>query len=410
MDYGLWTHRGVGSWKVFLSIAVSCAVLLSFGQTSRAEELPLPIGVSKLHKPRELVMGSQPVKMTGYSTDWSLEQLRKFYEQELPKRGWRIEPLPWLEQVRQQREKLDKAIKEHQTEIESNPDLKKQVETVRGSSPKLEEMMRRQMYAAKGKDRVLLNFTSANNKQKTVVYINQWEGPVFAGGLQAENAAFMGMGSAQALSPLPTLGSSGDAAGSSPGAPGSGPAGGQWPQANPCCGGQRVPQALRKMPSSVPTYPNGRIVATGAAPSSNSSSAVNEMFMTEDSVEQVSEFYRSQMVYNGWSADETSEKSLIQARQMLGPQADRLNMKLLTFKSGDAQCGIAIVENIGNPSNMPGLQSIVEGKGTAGGKGNTASGGERTVVMVNYLETQALKRPDYVVPADLLHKFDKKKR
>jgi hypothetical protein len=360
-----------------------------------AEDLPLPRDVRGLSEPHALAMGSQPIQVQAFTTSLSLEELRAFYLKELPKRGWRVQGVPWmeraserLEDIRKTQEGLAKAKQEH-PELAANPELKPKLDELNAAEAKLEllarhfgaatgeaaappelppspealpaatqglpelrtdqlrELAGRQIYAVQGEQHLLLHFNPQH--ERTRVFVNRWE-----------------------------PGSLGDASSDSQSQ-------GVWPGENPCCTSDAVPNVLRALPASVPQYPTGRLVTTGASPRLNTGGgSASEMYLTADSVEQAAEFYRRQMAYHGWTETAMPGAAADGLAQRLGPQAQQLHATLLAFRSEDAMCAVVIGEHQGHAA----VSSIV---GAAGGTAPPETT-ERTLIIVSYLEQAFLAR------------------
>jgi len=328
-----------------------------------AEEVPLPADVSKLDEPYEINMGSQPIQVQAFSTQLSAEQLRTFYEAALPKHGWRINLPPWMAQVQKQQEAVKQVVQQH-PELEQDPAFARQ--TAGLNSGKLGEFMRQQIYAARGTERLLLNITPQEG-HRNLVFVNRWQAP------SGDSQASLPVG------PMP--------AAKAPEETG-------WPAVNPCCSGESVPTALRTLPNSIPQYPNARMVSTGAAPPSEAGrAAMSEMYRTEDSVDQVVEYYRKHLAYNGWS--EMEGMSAPPLDQVLGPQAAQVNARMLSFRNDRGMCGVAIVEN-------PAAATASGLAGSQGPTGQRANGPtERTVILVTYFESPFLsKSPRHGTPTE----------
>lgn len=288
-----------------------------------------------------LVMGSQPVKAAGLRTTLSADQARAFYERALKKQGWTIQPVPWLEESQKQRAALEQRLKEH-PEQASDPNTAAMLSEE--NFQRFQNAAKEQLYAARGAEHLLLAFAPSGDK--TLLTIARWEG-------EADNP----LG-------LPASPSGAEAA-----AP-------AWPAANPCCGGgDEVPQALRTMPSTIPDYPNGRLVSSGGAPGGRGRGVRSETYLTADGADQVAEYYRRQMAYNGWTESERSPgMSDAQAQQLLGPQAAQLRWDTLSFRDDHGLCTIVVTEY--HPAEG-------ESAGTSP---------EHTVIGVNYVESEGLSR------------------
>jgi hypothetical protein len=144
--------------------------LTALSGVAAADDLPLPPDVGTLPQPYQLQIGTQPVAAQGFETSWSLERLRAFYEQALPKRGWRITLMPWMAQVKEQQAEFQRRVEEHQEEIEQDPELKARLEDVDFSSA--EEQMDALIYAVRGTEHLLLNMQPQESGKITLCFVN----------------------------------------------------------------------------------------------------------------------------------------------------------------------------------------------------------------------------------------------
>ncbi len=346
-------------------------ILLCLCGVSAAEELPLPADVSGVHGPYEVIVGAQPIRMEGFETALSVEHIRTFFEQALPKQGWQLGPLPWVPHVKDQREALQRTVQQH-PELTTDPTSKAQLESAEAGLARLNEHTKQFLYAIRGHEQVLLNFSPQG--QSTLVFINRWDSAV---------PALPGSEGVTSLPGAePCCAGKVSAQGSDEGAGRALPSQEGWPAVNPCCSGESVSGALRKLPSSIPQYPSGRMVTTGAVPMSSADRKVmSEMYLTADSVDQVVEYYQKHMAYNGWFRVEGPATGG-NLSQFLGPQAAMVNATLLMFRQQEGNmCGVVVVER---PSGQ-------------GGDSN-----ERTLIFVNYIESPMLGRSlRYVPPRSL---------
>jgi hypothetical protein len=331
---------------------------------AHAEELPLPSDVGQLHEPHELIMGSRPIKVQGFTTDWSLTAVRAFYEKTLPKRGWQVKQPPWMETVQAQLKDLKQMVRDHPEALERNPQLKSQLTD--GDPRGMSAFMKRQLYAIRGTERLLLNLSARG--RGTLVFVNRWQ----------EQAG-------EALSP------SGEARHADAGFP----AHPLWPQANPCCSGEEeVPAVLRKLPESIPRYPKGRMISAGAAPAGGAGGGIkNELYLSDDSVDEVMEFYRHHMTLNGWSPVDLPEGFTGSMDPFLSLDARAAQTRLVAFqKDHKVLCGIVAAEQpAGSAQVFSGATGRVKSRST-----------ERTIILVNYIESPFLNRSlGYTPPAAL---------
>ena len=324
-----------------------------------ADELPAPPDVKAMPQAYSLMMGSQPVKAVGLRTKLPVDQARAFYESALKKQGWVLTPVPWLAESEQQREALRKALAEH-PEHANDPQATAMLSEE--NFQRFQNAAREQLYAVRGKEHLLLAFTPSSDK--TLLTITRWEG-------SADNP----LGMSQAANPALAQ-------------PGVRPS---WPAANPCCGGSgEVPQALRTMPSTIPSYPNGRMISSGSAPGGRGRGAMSETYLTADGADQVADYYRHQMAYNGWTESERPAGiSESQAQQLLGPKAGQFRWDSLSFRDDHGLCTIVVTEY--RPTEGAPESPLAGALLPAPEAGRTGPP-EHTVVGITYVESQGLSR------------------
>jgi hypothetical protein len=163
--------------------------------------------------------------------------------------------------------------------------------------------------------------------------------------------------------------------------------GANWPQANPCCTGQSVPQALRQLPTSIPQYPGARPFATGADPQFNAQGGlVSELSVTEDPLHQVQAFYRRQMAFNGWSEMSVpphEDQDLTAAWASMGIQ---MRSEVLVFRNDQASCVIGMTQGLPLPTDAA---QASEQAGDAGvgvpGALPPLTDPSRTFIAINYM-------------------------
>jgi hypothetical protein len=160
--------------------------------------------------------------------------------------------------------------------------------------------------------------------------------------------------------------------------------------ANPCCGGGTVPPQLRKVPHSVPPYPNGRMITA-----SEFGGAMSEISLTEDSLAEVVAFYREHMAYNGWTPEQAASPAELERalREGMGAQAAGITSSMLSFHNGRALCTVIVMrhEAGGSPFDLAGLPP--EARQQLPPEVAQMAGSERTVIAVQYLEMDPLLLP-----------------
>ncbi len=337
-----------------------------------ADELPLPKGARMLDEPVEATLGSQAMKLNSFTTWLSPDEVRAFYERSLPKHGWHVETVPWVSHTEQQLGKLEQFKQEHPEIIKNDPLGQAKLSSVKPET--LRAVKQQSLYAVRGSERLLLNMmTSSDVRQPMMVVVSQWIGSSakeergIVDGNESSSGSLSGF--TQTM-PSPELGR------------------------HPCCSGASVPMGARKLPSSVPVYPNARIIVSGGSPTPNGShTTVTEISLTNDSTEQVADYFQYQMAYNGWSPLELPKGHVPDTRELFGPQASSLvaNMKLLSFQNDRSRCNVTIAEQAkdvgGVVGQMAGLPQALIPKSdlTAFQKPK-----ERTMILVTYFESKAV--------------------
>lgn len=357
-------RRDASARETMRSALLAAATLL-FGTVAEGAKVPLPPGVSEseLDEPFELVLGAQPTKVQVYASRISADGLRRFYEQALPKAGWTVNVLPWMSQVQEASRRMEEELAQHPEKLREEG-MGQQVQLARTQLRAFEEHMQNAIYAVRGSERLLLRFMPEAGQ--TVVGIHRWE---------ADSSG---------VDPFTWLQG-----------PGGGPAGPQgpeqlnWPHANPCCSGQGVPNDLRRMPQSVPRYPNGRIVSSGAGPGqAEGGQAVMEFYSSPDPVEQVVEFYRTQMAYNGWQLQPTSS-SLTGPGDDFDGTAASFKTEMLKFRNERALCLIGASQYWGLPGDDR-YRNLLPPEYLESLPPEVAEmmrpGAEQTVIVVHYME------------------------
>lgn len=343
--------------KKVADCGLQIAALLWFCGVGYAAELPLPPDVSKAHlgDPFEMVIGSQPTRAQMYATRMSVEGVRAFYEQSLPKHGWQVEPLPWVAHVQQNRKTFEQAMRQH-PEIAGDPALTQQLQQIREGFGARQPNTARALYATQGQERALVMFDPM--EQQTMVMVQRWE----------QTSASPG-GPFDAVDATKETGQAG------------------WPTENPCCTGAQVPEPLRKVPTTVPRYPNGRMIVATSGPGGQPTEAT-ETYLSKDSVEAVMDFYRQHMAYNGWTLLDTPETSTNAMRPYLGPQAEQFDMQILSFRNEQAICGVVATASLGGmgAEASAGLTPAQRAALPAEVSATMPNPDERTLITVNYME------------------------
>jgi hypothetical protein len=315
--------------------------------------LPRPAGAGKEDGSPEIdaVVGEQPMKTQGLMTTLGVEAARAFYLEQLPKQGWRVGPMPGMDQVRAQRKNAEKTFRDHQADIAADPKLKAQVAMYDPAG--LDHTLERVIYAERGRERLMVVFNELGPR-KTMVMLNRYD--------EARAVDRVGDG-------LPPPRST----------------------TSVCCSGGQVPSALRMMPEGIPSYPKARPMATGAVPQmAPSQKMISEMALTEDSAHEVAAFYRTRMAAAGWAMEDRGDDI-----RRLGfslnplPGGGPMDAKLLVFRKDGAICTIAM-------GKMPRSALTESAPAAPAAPASSAPQAkekrEETIIMLTYLETKSLKK------------------
>ena len=345
-----------------LVIALMGASLFGAGDasatTQHPDELPLPADVYRVSEPMEITMGQQPIAVQSFSTRLTPEQLRVFYADALAKQGWTIESLPGMDELARHQATMNQMMETHRKELEQDPALKAKLEGLQAVHPA--ELMNHQVHAVRG-TRHLVIHSATGDRGKTIVFLNRWED----------------RGAAKAASGEGGLGTASSQTGAG------------WPAANPCCSGEAVPTAFRKLPSSVPQYPKARMVDTGAT-----TALMSELYFSPDSPAQIAAYYREHMAYNGWKSTKDTGTDHPEIRDMLGEHAASMNANLLTYRSDQAYCGIVVAERA-KVQHLPGVAEDVD---TTSRDPEGPTSKERSIIMITYLAIPSPQRPSAELP------------
>ena len=365
-------------WWALLVAVVGLAL-----PASAEMDLPLPKENSGLAGPYETMLGRRPVKIYAFETTLSPDALREFYLKMLPKHGWQVQSPPWmakwgqgLAQAEQSiaqaeagaLEKLDSLRKERPDEMKEVDDqqvlsqVRSQLQPVMSRMNEARQMMQHTLYAFREDEYALINMTP--RLASTGVFINRWQGDLFnpqkPGGQQGQGAS----GGRSGLSP------------------------------NICCTGESVPVEARKLPLSIPDYPEAKMIAAGAPARSSMVSAV---YISHDPLESIEAFYRERMAYNGWTEGKPREDTQSRLQQRVADltgspeKVSALKAKTahLSFKNDEGMCVIAIAETPAAHSLLPGFPAAATEAQAASPEQEPVS---NTAILVNFIGHDALKR------------------
>lgn len=317
-----------------------------FPVSVRAEELPLPPDVYQIAEPVDIMMGIQPLKVQSFATHLSPEALQAFYAEALPRQGWRIEPFEWMAKAQEQQAELERSLAAHREELEAylqqNPEAKTQLEQFQRYNPA--KMAQYQLHAVRGDEHVLLHL-SPQEQGKTLTFVNRWR----------DSDVPLGAAEEEASDETPS---------------------------NACCNGEAVPQALRRIPWSVPQYPNARLIGTGAV--SAEEAPLSELYFSREAREDIVAYYRDRMIYNGWTSVKDTGLNEMEMARVVGNQPVPVQASLLTYRNKQAYCGIVIAERSSDFMSRLGLPV---GSAAAAPQGaEEPKPEERTVIMITYVE------------------------
>lgn len=312
-------RAGIGCWGVAaLSVCMGLAV-----PAASADQFPLPKGAKGMSQPVDMVMGKQPMQTSMFAASQSPDELRAFYETSLRKQGWTVGPVPWMARVKERLDAVRKAAAEQPETIGQDPNAQ-YAGTV--AYQQIEERIRSSLYATRSGEGLLVTFMP--RQRQTMIMVARWR-------LGSKANPFM------ELTPesLPT-----DQIPS--------PTGDALPK-NPCCSGEAVPQELRKLPHSIPLYPNARPLISGAVPKNVSSQdIVGEFYVTSDTPEQVLAYFDEQMAYNGWAADREVPVPSQSLPQVPGLSGMQMTMRARVYRRADTNEMCALGLTGGTPPSM----------------------------------------------------------
>ncbi len=276
-----------------ISLALAACVVAS--PVAAEPKIPLPQGVGHLADARKVQLGSSTLDVQGFTSTMSVETLERFYEEALPKAGWRLVPLPWQTQHLQMTARLEQTMKDD-AEAAADPALQAKL----ADAKKTRDQMRRQLHAQQGDAHVVVQFMPLGQDQ-TAVFFNQWWGSADWVGSQPSGASMRVQ------------------------APGV--------QPNVCCSGEPVPDTNGPLPFAIPHYPGAKVIAKSASYSGQES--VTLLLVTSDAASDVEAYYRKHMAYNGWQLVPMTERELAG-----GAGSDA--MHLLRYRNAARLCGLTI--------------------------------------------------------------------
>ncbi len=306
------------------------------------DEIPLPKDVKQPTPPYEAMIGSQRVTMQAFRTKLPVDELRNFYTRALADKGWRVEALPWQTSLEQRVTTLTEVQEKVPNWLDYANDPRAKEYLSPENIQQMQDTAQRAIHAVRGDEHVLLNLYPG--EELTGVYVKRWRGTLVnpsAGGPDA----------------------------------GQQPSASSWPATNTCCSGDSVPADSRKLPPSIPDFPRARMIAVTSEP--GTSSITSALYLSDAPVQEVLDFYRARMAYNGWELINStqdiastlgqafsSDRAFNAAKDLTGGQ--------LSFKYNNEFCGVAVAESLGP-------------QGTSNGSS------EKTVVSIIYMEQPATR-------------------
>lgn len=151
-------------------LLVGVLVLGGLAIPAQAElDVPLPERVSALPKPTQIRMGLKTLTVQSFMTELEADEVISFYEQALPKRGFRLDLLPW----QAGHVEATKRLEEHLKNNPDSPDAPTWKERLT-EYQRTTEAMKRQLYARRGLEYVIVNFWPL--ERGTLVFINHSTG------------------------------------------------------------------------------------------------------------------------------------------------------------------------------------------------------------------------------------------
>ncbi len=272
------------------------ALHLMSGQAWAESKIPLPDGVPPLTEPTAVQLGAAHLAVQSFTTDMDLDVVRAFYEQALPAAGWQIAQLPWQAQQAKVTAQFEERLRA-QPEGDDAEALRKRI----GDFHETLHQMRRQLYATRGHEQVIVNLIPM--EARTAVFLNRWQG----------NPPWGGAG--------------GGAGGASPGT-------GRWPATNVCCSGEEVQGAGDVLAYGIRRYPGSKLIAKSTGGNKDS---VTMILKTPDAFAHVEAYYIKQMAYSHWALDAQKSGQVSPA----GSEGAPAGFRTLTFRNANQICLIA---------------------------------------------------------------------
>ena len=287
--------------------------------------IPLPRGVARLPEPTQVDVGAGTVYVQAFSVTMKEDALVAFYEQALPRAGWRLEKLPWQADQDKAVHGLKRALAYYGKAMDEPQ--RQQVEARLARLEEGAQVMRSQLYATNGLEHVLINLWPLEDAKGTTVFLNRWSGSRhwLTGGGDSGRRTQDAQGSR-----LKALGNSLQPPASSlepAGASSLEPSG--LPMTNVCCTGEEVPDLQAVLPFSVPKYPGAKAVARTTPPGGVSTTV---LLLVSAQQPDVLAYYEQEMPKMGWK------------RLDEGQAADGATVSRLHFQRPDRVCELTFAE------------------------------------------------------------------
>jgi hypothetical protein len=220
--------------------------------------VPLPAGVPLPLATTSVQLGQRPLQVDSFTTELPPEALMTFYEQELPRAGWQLAPLPWQARHQEVMARLAQAL-DDRPDLPEAPAMRAMLAQYQATA----QALRRQMHATKGEQGLIVNLVRQG--RLTAVFLNRWQGEPFW------------------TAPSPSGAADVPAAPSAP--------------RHVLCSIDEVPATAVALPASVPAYPNARVAAQSQASAGNGATV---LLLTPAQAADVTAFYQDRMPKQGW--------------------------------------------------------------------------------------------------------------
>ncbi len=356
-----------------LRIAPSLMMAVAWPTVGWTNDVPLPKDVKRLSPVVELTLGAQPVQARGLHTALSAADARQFYQAALSKDGWQLDTAPWMAKAKEQMANLARVQQEHPDEWKRlKPDVKQQLDRVDPSV--LRTQIERALYGRRGAERILVEVSPDDEGAMVLIY--RWDEPAASPRPSVLSQKIADAPEASLIEAPPTA------------------------LTQPCCSAEPLPTSTtmlsRTLPPSVPVYPGSR--ALSSLSPSGPLGLASEIYLSADPADQVMAYYRTQMGRAGWVYDPVSERMGQDVRPYLGSQAASAKMQFLTFRKGEAACGVVVGEQL-NPTSTPASSEPASSGPASAEPGSTSK--EQTLIALTYVTLPSTASRTYRPPTSL---------